>query len=226
MNHTGEQDVTETRSRSRYVFTTPVSATLNGVAVRILNISSTGLQMENADPFKLHTPYRLVVTLPRSIDAINLRAAAVWSRLSRTPNKEGKYLYRSGLRFEGLGPAVSATVERIITIYSGEEDARSLERKREALRARSEAKGKPIMRPLPMSSRQIDEDQRMVVEQTLDRLAGDRDQIEALSQRARLSLFQRSEGHTLSNEVLAVWEYLDRTIPVDIVNRIVSQRRR
>jgi len=220
-----EQEVTETRTRSRYVFATPVSASLNGVPVRILNISSTGLQMENADAFKLRTPYRLVVTLPRSIDTITLRGVVVWSRLSRTPNQEGKYLYRSGLHFESLA-AVSAPVERIITIYSGEEDARSLERKREALLAKSQSKGRPIMRPLPLTQRQIDEDQRLVVEQTLERLTADPGQMESLSQRARLSLFQRSEGHTLSNEVLAVWEYLDRTIPVDIVNRIVLQRRR
>jgi hypothetical protein len=227
-----EVDVKDLRARPRFVFKLPLDATYNGFPVRIMNVSSSGMQIEHADPLKLQASAKLVISLPKSVDTISLRGAIVWSKLSRTPNKEGKYLYRSGVKLDGQGPAIAASVERVITIYGGEEDKESLERKKEivkekaakeSLRSQS-ASLDSTWRRMPSSQRIIDPDKVLLIEQTLSRLRKDPVEISRLAARARKALEDKVEGREGSDEALAVWEYLERLVPVGMVMEVVDKK--
>src|SRR5512142_2291714 len=97
---TPETHVSDARERQRFLLPDPLSAVFSGIDVVILNIGSGGVQVEHADPIKLGIASRLSVTVPRTNEIIAVQAHVRWSHLSRSPNKAGKYLYRSGLQWE------------------------------------------------------------------------------------------------------------------------------
>ena len=228
----GDFDARDLRGKPRFVFKLPLDATYNAYPVRIINVSGSGVQIEHADPLKLQSSAKLLISLPKSVDTISLRGVIVWSKLSRTPNKEGKYLYRSGIKLDGQGPAVAASVERVITIYSGEEDHESLERKKEllkekatkeALRGQSAALDS-TWRRLPSSQRVVDPDKVLLIEQTLERLKKDPAEITRFATRGRKSLEDNRDGREAKDEVIAVWEYLDRLIPIGMVIEVLGKK--
>lgn len=229
-----EPDVKDTRGKPRFVFTTPIDATYNAYPIRIRNISGSGAQIEHPEPLKLHSSAKLAVSVPRSSETITLRGVLVWSRLARAPDKEGKHLYRSGVKLDGQGPAVSAMVDRIITIYSGEEDRQSLDRKKEVLREKAAKDTLRVQagaldstwRRIPSHQRQIDPDKVLLIEQTLARLKKTPDDIPRFAGRARKALEKKGEGLGEPDEMLAVWEYLDRLVPLGMVVEVLGKKKK
>lgn len=222
MHEEQEQELRNTRRRARFVFKQTVEATFNASPVRLCNISGTGVQIEHPDPLK-HLGM-LVVILPRSIDTISLRGEIVWSRLGRTPNSAGEYLYRSGIKFDGQGSAVAATVQRIITIYSGEEDRETLERMKKMLREKG-AKQETFdsswrqLRP----QKRIDPDKEFLIEQVLARLKKEPDEIARRAGLGRRALERKGQGFIGSDETLAVWQYLEELVPVSLIAEVLSK---
>lgn len=227
-----EVQVQETRSRPRYTFNCLVEATWSGYPVKLCNISGNGAQIEHADPLRVQSTANLKIPLPRSAETILLKGMIVWAKLSRTPDAEGKYLYRSGIRLANLGPAVAATVERVITVYSGAEDRDSLDHKRrlasekarkDALRQQA-ASLESTWRRLPSAQRTVDPDKVLLIEQTLARLREESGEIGRLANRARKALQGKSDGFGQPDEVLAVWEYLERLMPVAMISEVLSKK--
>lgn len=231
MSEPPKKEVKDTRTQPRYLFKQPVEATFNAYPIRMLNLSEGGAAIEHTDPLKLHSAAKLVVPLPGSRETITLRGQLVWSRLSRTPTKEGKHLYQSGLRFEGHGPAVVSTAERIIAAYGGAVDEQSFQRKIEILRERAakealRQQGRTLdstWRRLPAATRQIDPEQALLVEHTITRLRKEPREIPRLATRARKTLEQKGEGFSYNDETLAVWEYLERLVSIAIVSEVLSK---
>jgi hypothetical protein len=232
MNAIQEPEVRDTRGQTRFFFRFPIEGTFNAYVVRLCNISSSGAQIEHADPLKLQSNAKLVITLPRSVDTITVRGQIVWSKLLRTPSEDGRYLYRSGVRLEGQGLALAATVDRIITVYSGEEDRESLERKRELLKEKmvkdllrqQSASLDSTWRRLPSSQRRVDPDKVLLIEQTLMRLKREPQEIARLAVRARKALEGKPEGAGVGEQTLAVWEYLDHLIPLTMVDQVIGKK--
>lgn len=227
-----EVEVKETRSRPRYTFDGVVEATWSGYPVNLINISGNGAQIEHAEPLRVQSSANLKIPLPRSVDTISLKGMIVWSKLSRNPDTEGRYLYCSGIRLQDLGPAVAATVDRVITVYSGEEDVESMERKRRILSEKAKkgalrqeaASLESTWRRLPSSQRTIDPDKALLIEQSLARLRQHPGEIERRATRARKTLEKKTDGIGQSDEVLAVWEYLDHLMPVAMIAEVLSKK--
>ena len=232
MNGIQDPEVRDTRGQTRFVFRFPIEGTFNAYAIRLCNISSSGAQIEHADPLKLQSTAKLVINLPRSVDTITMRGQIVWSKLSRTPNEEGRYLYRSGVRLDGHSAALAATVDRIITVYSGEEDRESLDRKRDLLKEKmakdllrqQSASLDSTWRRLPTSQRTVDPDKALLIEQTLMRLQREPQEIARLAIRARKALEGKPEGTSVGEQTLAVWEYLERLVPVTMVDQVINKK--
>lgn len=231
MSEEPKKEVKDTRTQPRFLFKQPVQATFNAYPISIVNLSISGAAIEHADPLKLRAAAKLVVPLPGSKETVTLRAELLWSRLSRTPTKDGRHLYQSGIRFEGQGPAVSASAERIISAYGGVVDEQSFQKKLDLLRERAakdalRQRGKSLdatWRKLPSSKRTIDPEQALLVEHTAVRLRKDPKEVVRLAHRARKVLEQKGEGFSYSDEALAVWEYLERLVSIGIVSEVLSE---
>jgi hypothetical protein len=235
MTEPTKKEIKETRTQPRFIFKKPVEAAFNAYPIAILNLSSGGAAIEHVDPLKLHSTAKLVVPLPHSSETITLRGQLLWSRLSRMPNREGKHLYQSGLRFEGQGATVSSMSQRIITAYGGEEDEQSFQRKIEMLRERAakdalRQQGRSLdstwRRATAPAPPQIDADQALLVEQTLERLKTTPPEILRLALRARKLLEQKGEGFSYSDDTLAVWEYLERLVSLKVVSQVLEKGKR
>lgn len=227
-----EIDVKEERAHPRFVFPRSIDVTFSNYPVKLCNIGAGGAQIEHAGVFKPHSSSNLKIPLPRSNDVIALRATVIWSKLSGTPNAGGKLLYRSGVRFDQVGSAVSATVQRVITIFSGSEDKQSIERKREmlverakkgALRQESQSL-ESTWRRLPPTQRTVDPEKKLMIQQTLARLQKEPDQIPRLANRARNSLDKKGGGVGHDEAALAVWQYLEHLVPLEMIAEVLSKK--
>ena len=112
------------------------------------DLAEQGAQVEHAQPLRLATKGRL--WFKRGEIAVSLHAIVVWSRLSKSPNDQGKYLYRSGLRIDEGANDFLMAMQMLAEHGVIRKDVESLERKRKRHEERNaETSGKPVMRQVP-----------------------------------------------------------------------------
>ncbi len=220
-------DIRDLRGSERYVVTERLPGSFGAAEVVLINLAEQGAQIEHAQPLRLATKGRL--WFKRGDVSVSLHAFVVWSRLSKTPNEQGKYLYRSGLRIdEGVSEFVSAmqrlAEHRVIT-----RDNESLDRKRQRHEEREQEKaGKPVMKRVPTES-DISPDQVLLIRHARDRLRANFDEAQKWYSRAYFALRDGRTGVVSSElqrypeDVLAVWEYLERSVPLSTIKRVFDQ---
>src|SRR5260370_7471103 len=93
-----EADIRDRRGRERFRVKQRFSGSFGAAEVMLVDVAEEGAQIEHAQPLRLASKGRL--WFKRADVSVSLHAFVVWSRLSRTPNEVGKYLYRSGLWFD------------------------------------------------------------------------------------------------------------------------------
>src|SRR5438876_6160582 len=91
-------DVPELRAGDRYVPMQPLTGSFGAADVTILDLAENGVQLEHPQPLRLASRGRLIVRF--NGNTIASGGIVIWSHLSKTPNEQGKYLYRSGIRFD------------------------------------------------------------------------------------------------------------------------------
>ena len=79
------------RTADRYIVVSPLTGSFGSAGVTVLDICEHGVQIEHAQPLRIGTRSRL--WFRRGETATSNQAIVVWSRLSKTPNEEGKLLY-------------------------------------------------------------------------------------------------------------------------------------
>ncbi|MEO6259151.1 MAG: PilZ domain-containing protein, partial [Thermoanaerobaculia bacterium] len=94
-------EIRELRLEERYVVKEALGGSFGAAAIRVLDISQQGMQIEHPQPLRLATRSRL--WFKRGDVAVSVHGVVIWSRLSKSPNDEGKLLYRSGIRLEANG---------------------------------------------------------------------------------------------------------------------------
>jgi PilZ domain-containing protein len=205
--------MSKTRKHQRHIFEPPVTANYGAMAVRLLNISHSGLQLEHTTPLRLKAPSRIVIPLPRAGQA-ELQGEVLWSHLSRRPNPEGKLLYRSGVRVDET-PENAALIERLVNSYSTRRDT-SLDKKPEA-----NEEGGPVVRPLRIVKQGVDPDRVLLIQQVAARLRQSPGEMKTHADRARSALSIKIDSVVHTDEVLAVWDYLQRLVTIDEVNQVL-----
>lgn len=223
-------EVSDSRKGQRYVAVPPLQADLSGHPVLIYNLAEGGLQIEHAMPFKLGMNGNVRITPPGEPTPILLAGEVVWSHLSKTPNEKGKYLYRSGIRVDVSLDGAREALDRIINNYA-RPDLGSLERKREAMleRARSIAR-RPGIKTLQFGPA-VPNDVILLIHQVIDRLRSHPDEAAKWYNRAKFSVTKKEDGTIeelafhYKEDVLAVWEYLERTIDVNVISKVFEKRK-
>ena len=222
-----EPDVKDLRGSERYRVKQRLTGSFGAAEVTLIDMAEEGAQIEHAQPLRLASKGRF--WFKRADVSASLHAFVVWSKLSKTPNEAGKYLYRSGLRFdEGSGnffQAMQILAEQGVI----ERDDESLNRKKKRVEElKQDRVSKPIVRMVGTES-DITPDQVLLIEHARARLKENFDEAQKWYSRAYFAL---RDGRTANaaelmrypEDVLAVWEYLERSVPLSTIKRVFDQR--
>jgi hypothetical protein len=216
-------DVKDLRAAERYVLVETLSGSFGATSVTLLNIGMQGVRVEHAQPLGINTKARLSFT--HGEVAVNTQGIVRWSHLSRTPNGEGKLLYHSGVAFSGddeLRRALRALAARGAIKL----DADSMQRKRERLLQKAqERSGKPIMKMLRTDS-DVPADQALLIQHARQRLAANPDEASKWYNRARFAITEDTAAAELARhrqDVLAVWEYLERSVELAMIVKVFDR---
>ncbi len=220
-----EPDIKDLRGSERYAVVDRLSGSFGSAQVTLIDLGEQGVQIEHPQPLRLATKGRLWF---KHYDlSVSLHAFVVWSRLSKTPNDHGKYLYRSGLRIDEGAEAFLSALQKLAAHGAVKKDTESLDRKRRRQEEREQEKiGKPTMKAVPTES-DISPDQVLLVQHARERLRHNFDEAQKWYSRAYFALRGSpgaAEMARYPEDVLAVWEYLERSVPLPIIKRVFDQK--
>ena len=221
------ENVEELRAVKRFIVDPPIRGSFANQDVSIADFGERGVQAEHASPLKLGLISKLSFNLPMTNEVVKIEGRVVWSRLSKKPNSQGKYLYRSGLRVDGDEEVMKATLNRMISFCIVQADTNSLEKKKKALWEKARARAAaPTLKPIVTRAPEIPYDQILIIQQARARLQAHPD--EAVKWYNRAKFTQTNAPDNLKHhreEVLAVWEYLERTIEIGLIARVFDQHK-
>lgn len=221
-------DVTELRAAERFHARETLHGSFGSAAVMLVNIGETGVQLEHPQPLRLATRARL--SFRRGDDAFAAFAVVVWSHLSKQPDTKGKLLYRSGLRFEDDNADVPSVLERLRQHNVIEPDPDSLERKKQRIAEReAERSGRSprAIRNIPQI--EVSADQILLIQHARDRLRTHPEEAMKWYNRAKYAITESKDPIAADlayrDEVLAVWEYLERTVDLGVIARVFDMKK-
>jgi len=212
------------RASQRFLTEPPLHAVVGRIDVSICNVGEQGIQIEHADALTPQHECTLAFILPNSRDVIHVTGVVMWSAMFR---RDGKYLYRSGIRIDsaagaGLRPALNDLLEAGIA----KPDVDSLERKRLAIQKKStQVAGQMFVRPAaPAVS--VGETGR--IREAAEHLLNSPDEIARWSAigHSHLSgspVAPRPAGGGSADLVLAVWEYLDQASDLRTIASVLER---
>ena len=221
-------DVTELRVTERFRTAEPLAGSFGSASITLLDVSAAGAQIEHSQPLRIGTRARL--WFKRGEVAVSVTASSIWSHLSKTPNAQGKLLYLSGLRLESdnrdFHYALQALLERGVI----SPDVESLERKRQrAVERAAQKANRPTVKYLRPEV-EIAPDQQLMIEHARKQLLSDPVEAQRWYQRAKYAITHGQANVAVDairsrEDVLAVWEYLERSVDISTI-AIVFERLR
>jgi len=212
-----ENDVAESRSYTRYILEPPLGASFGKFELSIEDIAETGFRVEHAEPLRLGYTSPVSFSLPNSQEHIALRSKVVWSHLCERTGPDGKFLYQSGLRIEDEQDSGKVALEKLLRAYSARPAADSLEKKRAKLEKKVQKKDHDRTFRVIRQTRQIPADQLLMVQQARRYLTANPNEATKWYNRAKYAVSATTKGLAHRDNVLAVWEYLERSVELETV---------
>lgn len=223
-------NVDELRAAERFTAVEPLSATFAANPIDIVDLSTLGAQIEHALPIRLGTVGRFMIR--RRDVAIDVKGLLIWSRLSERVAADGKYLYRSGLRIESGNAEYALGLHMLIKAGAMKRELDTLERKRRRLIERMAEKNRPGMRLVRAGPKEeVPADQLLLVQHARERLLSNPVEAQKWYQRAKYAITHGASNIEIESitsnreEVLAVWEYLERSIDIHTISRAFDKMR-
>jgi PilZ domain len=218
-------DIRDLRAIERYVVVEPLVGSFGAAAISVVDIGEQGAQIEHPQPLRLGSRARF--WFRRAEVAASVPAVVIWSRLSQMPNEEGRLLYHSGLRVEESADSFSSAIQALADHGIIRRDTESLDRKRRKLLEREHEKNaKPSVKII--RTEDIPSDQALLVQHARERLLADPDEARKWYNRARYAIVETASPIAAEirgrEDVLAVWEYLERSIPLSTIVRLFDRR--
>lgn len=221
-------EISELRKDDRYLIGERIIGSFANAEVQVVNVSEDGAQIAHAQPLRIATKSRLA--FKRGPLAVGVQALVVWSKLSKTPNEQGKYLYYSGLRVEGTSENLASAIKGLAELGIIRRDADSLDRKRRLREERETARQTaPALRRIP--TQELAPDTVLLVEHARERLRTNPDEAQKWFSRAYFAMQQGEVPQNVElpqhhrENVLAVWEYLERTVPLPVILKIIEGKK-
>lgn len=218
-------EIRDLRAIERYVVVETLVGSFGAAAVTVADIAEQGVQIIHPQPLRLGSRARF--WFRRGAVSASLYALVIWSRLSQQPNDEGKLLYHSGLRVDDDGASFADAIQELADHNVIRRDTESLDRKRRKLIEREHEKsGKPSVKIL--KTEEVPSDQALLVQHARERLLADPDEARKWYNRARYAIVESSTPIAAEirgrEDVLAVWEYLERSVPLSTIVRLFDKR--
>lgn len=206
-----EPQVEDLRSSDRYILNERLTGAFGSAPVTLIDLGEQGVQIEHAQPLRLATKGRL--WFKRADVSVSLHAFVVWSKLF------GK-AYRSGLRIDEPAADFLSAIQTMAAHGILKKDDESLNRKRKRIEEKQAAKaGQPTMKFVATES-DISPDQVLLVQHARERIKENFDDAQKWYSRAYFALRSSGEATKYPEDVLAVWEYLERSVPLAIIKRV------
>ena len=206
-----EPQVEDLRSSDRYILNEKLVGSFGSAPVILIDVGEQGVQIEHSQPLRLATKGRL--WFKHGSVSVSLHAFVVWSKLS------GRQ-YRSGLRIDEPAAEFLSAIQTLARYGIIKKDDDSLNRKRKRIEEREQAKsGKPVMKFVATES-DISPDQVLLIQHARARLKGNFDEAQKWYSRAYFALRVSGEATRYPEDVLAVWEYLERSVPLATIKRV------
>jgi hypothetical protein len=225
-SHQPEVSISDLRGETRFLLLEPMSGTFgSSLEIAVLDLSSNGARIEHSQPVRLGTRGRLVFRRAPDIH-VTAHGLAIWSRLSTNKDSRGKLLYQSGIRIDEPPPEFKQAISTLAGSGMLQPDRESLERKRQQLQERSRPPLMKLIRP----EQTIPPDHILIVQQARERLKTHPDEALKWYNRARFSLTNDASGAAAAEmidfreDLLAVWEYLERSIDLLTIVRVLEKK--
>jgi hypothetical protein len=218
-------EIKDLRSVERYVVVEALMGSFGAAGIRFLDIAEQGARIEHAQPLRLGGRGRL--WFKRGEISASVHALIIWSRLSEKPNDEGKLLYHSGLRLDEQGESFAKAIQALADHGVIRRDTESLERKRKKLIEREQEKtSRPSVKMI--KTEDISPDQALLIQHARERLLADPDEARKWYNRARYAIVESAAPIAAEirgrEDVLAVWEYLERSVPLSTIARLFDKK--
>ncbi|MGH9457729.1 MAG: hypothetical protein ACRD2J_08835 [Thermoanaerobaculia bacterium] len=213
--------VPDSRRTARYIPEPPLTCRFGRDEVAICNFGRDGAQIEHDAPLAVSRGAFSLSPGPVGVP-LEVAGEVIWSRLLPSVADPAKYRYRSGIRFD---PAGRYEAERVFELLVGagraRPDTESLERKRRALESRAAAtQSQMFLRAVSPVSR-VPPDTAKRIRDAHERLAADAAERARWDALGNASLIRDPERRDRYRDALAVWEYLDHEIDLEIVARVI-----
>jgi len=223
----GSIEIKDLRSGERFVVAEGLFGTFGAADCKILNVAEQGAQIAHTQPIRIAARARL--WFKRGEASANVHGFVVWSHLSKTPDDSGAYFYHSGVRVEDAN-AFAAVLQSLADQGVLRRDHESLERKKERLAQREqERKARPVVKFLHNPDLEVPNDQALLVQHARERLRLNPEEAQKWYNRARFAVAEDgapvSEQIRNREDVMAVWEYLERTVSLSTIVRVFERNR-
>ena len=221
-------EISELRITERFRTAEALSGSFGSASVTLLDVSASGAQIEHAQPLRIGTRGRL--WFKRGEVSVSLQAVTMWSHLSKTPNAQGKYLYHSGVRLEADSRDFHFALQALLDRGVLSPDRESLDRKRQrALERAAEKNNRPTMKYLRPEI-EVPADTQLLIEHARKQLLADPMEAQRWYQRAKYAITHGTAniaGDAIRSreDVLAVWEYLERSVEISTIVLVFERAR-
>lgn len=217
-------NVQDSRGAERFVARHPIEGRFGRTDVTIWDLAESGLQMEHAEPLKIATKGLLGFKLDEI--TVTVPGIVIWSHLSKTTDEKGRLLYRSGVRLEADIELFASAINRLAGSGRIHRDTASLERKRrKQLERDQELRARPVVQIIH-GTPDPSPDMLLLVLHSRDRLRENANDAIKWYNRAKFSISEDLYSHVHHREeVLAVWEYLERSVDIQTIVDIFEMKR-
>lgn len=216
------QPIQELREFDRYVLKPSAVGKFSSVgSVIVRDISERGARIEQSTPVKPGSRGTFSLSISNADLDVAAPSVVAWSQIVR--GESVGISYQAGLHFIEPAPAVHAALPRLVKLALASVDLESLFVRKQILRAQQQT-----VRPLHTVRNQIDPEHLMLIRHVRSHLKGKPEQVAILSQRVRSRTIDPAvreslpEDRWMREEILAIWEYLERTIDLRIIANVVS----
>jgi hypothetical protein len=221
-------DLSELRSSDRFVAIEPLPGGFGSASITVLDLAMRGVQIEHAQPLRLSLAGRLWFKGGRA--TVSVQGRVVWSHLSKTRDSNGKLLYHSGIHVPDGTEELVAAIGVLAREGLVKKENDSLERKRATIEERDQQRQKRPIVKFVRHGRDADPDTALLIMQARDRLRANPDESLRWYNRAKYSIIDSGSPVATDQlrhreEALAVWEYLERTIDLDTIERVFDRGR-
>ena len=233
MNDLHPDDIQDLRSANRYIISYPLTGGFGASEIRIIDFSTAGIQVQHDEPLRLGLQARISFAVSVT-QRISWRGTVVWSHIAKKADDRGKHPYCSGIRIDEEPADVEPVLRELIAAGKATVDSESLERKKQALREKAKARAERMaMKVVVQKNADITTDQLLMITHARERLQSNPEEARKWYLRAKFALSddQSRVGSSAGpmhyrEDVLAVWEYLERTIELEKILRVFEEQRK